>query len=243
MFTFFQDIEEDFAERILDSTIRAQTPPSTWKFDDTIMPPSFGDQVIDFFTMPNVLAIMVLIAILIALASFIMHFIMPVKVSVSVSKADGAGGVPSLDTSPSAKGKTVHITAPVEATPGVILPVKVDGYSKGGDPCLWGADGRHIATIHFPEKYVRRVVDLINGPGTKPFTNVFYSDRRVTVNDATIYVLEYLDDECTDRSEDVTYYIFKRLSGREVEDPSLPPKTPDLYDDGEATRDDVLGMG
>jgi len=240
MFLFFQNIGEDFAERILDSTIKAQPVSMSWLYDEDFDTPSFGDQVIDFFTMPNVLAIMVLIAILIALASFIMHFIMPVKVSVSVSKADGAGGVPSLDTSPSAKGKTVHITAPVEAAPGVILPVKIDGYSKGGDPCLWGADGRHIATIHFPAKYVRRVVDLINGTGTKPFANVLYSDRRVTVNDATVYVLEYLDDDCTDRSEDVTYYIFKRLSGRKVDE--MPPKTPN-FDDDEATRDDVLGMG
>ena len=239
MFTFFQDIEEDFAERILDSTIRAQTPPSTWKFDDTIMPPTFGEKVVEFFTTPNVLAITALVALLIALAAFIMHFIMPVKVSVSVSKADG--GSPSLDPAPSAKSKTVRIGAPVEAAPGVFLPVKVDGYSKGGDPCLWGADGRHIATIHFPEKYVRRIVDLINGIGKKPFTNVFYSERKVTVNDAMIYVLEYLDDDCTDRSEDVTYYIFKRLSGREVED--MPPKTPDLYDDGEATQDDVKNLG
>ena len=237
MFPFFQDIEEDFAERILDSTIRAQTPPSTWKFDDTIMPPTFGEKVVEFFTTPNVLAITALVALLIALISFIMHFIMPVKVSVSVSKGDGTDA-PSLDTSPSAKGKTVHISAPVEAAPGVILPVKVDGYSKGGDPCLWGADGRHIATIHFPAKYVRRVVDLINGTGKKPFTNVFYSKRRVTINDAMIYVLEYLDDDCVDRSEEVTYYIFKRLSGREVEE--IPPKTPDFDDDGEATKDDAL---
>ncbi len=225
MFLFFQDTEEDILDRILDSTIRSldsalqvQPAPGGWFYDDTIMPPTFGEKVIEFFTTPSVLAITVLVTLLIALASFVMHFIMPVKVSVSVTKA-GDGGATTT------KARTMHASAPVEAAPGVILPVRMDGYSKGGDPCLWGADGRHVATIHFPERHVRRIVDLINGEGNDFFAGAVHANGIISVNDAKLYVLEYMDDDCRNRSAEIEEFLFGRLSGQDAGD-AMPPDDP-----------------
>lgn len=219
MFQFLQNISEEVLDHILDSTIRVEAalaqPLSTgWVYDDSIAPPTFSEKVIEFFTTPSVLAITVLATLLVALASFVMHFIMPVKVSVSVSKAADAA-----DGTITTKARTMHLSAPVEAAPGVILPVKIDGYSKGGDPCLMGADGRHIATIHFPKKYVHRIEALVNGTSRSYFENAVVTDRTVSVNDAVIYVIEYLDDDCLDRSREVSQFLAGRISGCNAEEP------------------------